>query len=643
MNKYRVLGAMFSVGIWALLFAAACWSAPAPSGTATKPGATAAPTRMAPNAPVPSNTVVVVHWAAGHLMPPDRLLPVFARQFNESDRRIASGKRIQVRPVLVDSPTQTDVLVTSVQRGSVAGSSRSEFSMPELGEPTVVTPVTDHWLAQLNYRAGGTVVDLSSTEELAIAWTGVATYRGMAECLGWPNKPIGYADILALRRDPKGWASCPKARAEWGQEPLMSFSDPNSSSTGRSVLFSLYSVGAGKPANQLSPADVADPKVTQFVRDFQKGVDHYVPNTLVLQTKMARGYSHLYWVAEDVLVQLYQGKVPVYAQPGHRPEPLPGNDMVFIYPKEGSVAHNNPAGIVRAPWVSTEQTEAARQWIAFLREDAQQQAFMAEGFRPATRLPYACPICSAFGIDPNMPAAVMNPVDPAAGLAIVEAWDVVKKPGIVNFVVDVSGSMQGQKLETAKRGLIQALDGLAQNTRVGLVTFGSTSNTIVPIAPFAESKFRIAQEVNKLQASGGTALYDALERAILAADQASSEEDSIRGVVILTDGQATGGLRWLHDIVAMASREEKPIGQFRGAERETFGIEAGSGRQVKKEEIMGLGLKLKTRHPVHIFFVGIGDADGEIGRILAEATSSAYVQTTERSLENVLATFGKYF
>lgn len=638
------------VAFIAAALGASCLSGQSPrsgGGASTKgaPSATvAAPTTVAPNAPAPPNTVAVVHWAAGHLMPsdPPRLLPVFARQFNEAGHRTASGKRIEVRPVLVDSATQASALVTSIQRGAVTGAGRSEFSMPELGEPTIVTPVADHWLSEVNYRAGQTVVDLSRTEELAIAWTGIATYRGMAECLGWPNKEIGYADIVALRHNPRGWASCPTAKAEWGQQPLMSYSDPNSSSTGRSVLFALYSAAAGKSADRLSRADVADPRVVQLVQNFQKGVDHYVPNTLVLQTKMARGYSHLYWIAEDVLVQLYQGKVPVYAQPGHKPQSLPGNDMVFIYPKEGSVAHNNPAGIVQAPWVTAEQEEAARQWIAFLREDARQQAFMAEGFRPATRLPYACPICPAYGLDPNKPSAVLSPINPAAGVAIVEAWEDVKKPGIVNFVVDISASMRGAKLDQAKQGLIQALDGLAKNTSAGLIAFNDRVSPLVPIAPIGDNKFKIAQEVNKLQASGGTALFDALERAIIAADQAPGDADTIRGVVILTDGQATAGQRWMHDVISMVSRSERPVTKFEGRENVPKGADE-TGVEVAKQEITGTALRLRTRYPIHVFFVGVGEADLEIGRILAEATNSGFQGTTEKSLANVLTTFGKYF
>ena len=35
----------------------------------------------------------------------------------------------------------------------------------------------------------------------------IAMPQPMAEALGWPDKPLGFADILALSQDPEGWAA----------------------------------------------------------------------------------------------------------------------------------------------------------------------------------------------------------------------------------------------------------------------------------------------------------------------------------------------------------------------------------------------------------------------------------------------------
>ena len=56
----------------------------------------------------------------------------------------------------------------------------------------------------------------------------------------------------------------------------------------------------------------------------------------------------------------------------------------------------------------------------------------------------------------------------------------MKKPAIVTFVVDVSGSMEGEPLEQVKDGLTSLLDAMAgtgdteADNQVGLVTFSST-------------------------------------------------------------------------------------------------------------------------------------------------------------------------
>jgi Ca-activated chloride channel family protein len=559
-----------------------------------------------------------------------------AADFAAQRRKTASGKQIEVKPVLVNSGRQAEVLSQSALRGLLTDTT--------LEPPTIVTPSVSHWLALTNAQAGRTVVDLGKTEDLAIAWTGLATYKEMAQCLGWPNREIGYDDIQRLRQDPQGWASCPGAKVEWGRTPLMPFSDPLTSSTARSILFGMYATAVGKPADRpLSQTDVADSRAITTVREFQKGVDHYVADTLILQTKMTAGpgYGHLYWIEENTLVQLYQGKASVAAGTGTRTEPLQ-REMVFIYPKQGSIAHNHPAGLVDAPWVDPEQVDAARQWIAYLREDAQQRAFMQDGFRPATQLAVADPISSKFGLDPAGPKHVLAPPEPDAVASMMDQWGEVKKPGIVTFVVDVSGSMQGKKLDQAKQGVARALDGISKNTSVGFLTFSDSIKTSIPVAAIDANKYRVSEEAQRMVAAGQTGLYDAIAEGVRLTDQAQGADDTIRGVVVLTDGQANVGRLWLQDLVTMSSRQEVAITSFQGRENISDGQDA-QGRTVPKKDILGTSLKLKTAHPIHVFFVGVGEADLEIGRILAESTGSAYQGTVENDLAAVLEKFGKYF
>src|SRR5205823_1835863 len=106
-------------------------------------------------------------------------------------------------------------------------------------------PVAEHWLFDINATLGQTAVETDQAKSLASIWIGIATFRDMAECLGWPSQALGYEDIIALASSPQGWGSRACARVEWGPRPLLAYTDPNSSSTGRSVLFTLPSIAIG--------------------------------------------------------------------------------------------------------------------------------------------------------------------------------------------------------------------------------------------------------------------------------------------------------------------------------------------------------------------------------------------------------------
>jgi hypothetical protein len=348
---------------------------------------------------------------------------------------------------------------------------------------------------------------------------------------------------------------------------------------------------------------------------------------------------------EDNLIHLDEGTETAYIN-GEKVKPPPIEQrMVMIYPKEGSMPRSNCACIVQSSWVSEEQAQAAQPWIAFLRDDQRQRSFMAAGFRPGTDISLSDPsskITTEFGLDPSKPTVVLNPAltDPAVAAAIDDSWVDVKRPGIVTFVMDVSGSMMGPKLDKAKAGLIRALDAMARNNQVGLVAFDETIRTQIPVGPL-DQKFAIVEVTKDLRARGETALYDAIKAAIALSDAAEGDPNAIRAVVVLTDGQANRGQIRLDDLVDLMSRNERPV-EFSGLAGEMGRDD--QGRIVSSESIIGTGLAIPTRYPVQIFFIGIGaDADLNIGRILAEATGAEFQGVTEDDLANVLAEFSEYF
>lgn len=594
--------------------------------------------------------LLIVHWSNSHLMR-DGLLEEMAADFNDADHETAAGQPIEVVVVKCDSVDQVNDLVSRVKGAGRAEDSCSTSGGVPSGNPTIITPQSGDWLVDLNAKAGRQVVDVQAAEHIAETWLGIVTYRDMAACLGWPDEQLGYADIIELSARPEGWQSagiC--AETNWGSRPLLAFTNPGTSTTGRNVLVSLYSIAAGKRPAELTTADVQRPDVVQYVSDFQDLVDHYMPGTNPLNTKIRQGrsYGHFFLLPEDNLMSLCRGNETATGPDGDTVRLPPVTDMVMLFPKEGSVLNSNPAAIVDAPWVTAESRDAAEQWIDHLHADGAQRTFAASGFRPTggSSVQIDAGEFAACGLSATPPTAQIEPgeLQPDVLAEIMGSWGRVKNPAIVTFVVDISGSMEGQTLDDVKLGLTDLLDAMVDSNsdgsgdQVGLVTFNGQIRAQLAPAPLAEARFDIGDEINRMEASGNTALYDAIERAISLTDQAPGEPDATRAVVVLSDGAATAG-RCLSDLIAMMSTTEQTV--------ELCGLRRDEARTVDGdipiEEVVGDRLVVEHDNDVQIFFLGFGEADVNIGRLLAEATGAEYQASTSDNLAAVIEGLSGYF
>ncbi len=125
-------------------------------------------------------------------------------------------------------------------------------------------------------------------------------------------------------------------------------------------------------------------------------------------------------------------------------------------------------------------------------------------------------------------------------------------------VIDVSGSMSGEKIQQAKSALIQLLGSLRQGDRFRLVAFsggvrryaqGWTSVT-------TDARHDAESWIRSLDAEGGTNIAGALTEAFAE----SPAEQSLGVVVFLTDGQASTGET---DPERIVERAEQGRGRFR--------------------------------------------------------------------------------
>ena len=153
----------------------------------------------------------------------------------------------------------------------------------------------------------------------------------------------------------------------------------------------------------------------------------------------------------------------------------------------------------------------------------------------------------------------------------------------------------------------------------------------------------IADAVQKLNIGGGAALYDAIKVGIEMTDLAEGDPDAIRALLVLTDGQANKGTTGIDDLIIMISLpNEVPIKEFQGFDGKSPAIDE-NGTTVNIKDIIGTGLATDTRYPVQIFFIAIGEADLDIGRLLAGATGAEFQGVAKDDLANVLEELSKYF
>src|SRR5690606_29929519 len=104
----------------------------------------------------------------------------------------------------------------------------------------------------------------------------IAMPRPMAEALGWPDEPLGWADVLDLAREGGGWGA--RGHPEWGAFRLGK-TNPNFATGGLAALIAQAYAATGRSAG-LSGEDLDAPAVDEFARGVESAVVHYGDTTL---------------------------------------------------------------------------------------------------------------------------------------------------------------------------------------------------------------------------------------------------------------------------------------------------------------------------------------------------------------------------
>lgn len=477
------------------------------------------------------------------------LITELARVYNEADNEVG-GQCVFVRP-------------RSKASGAAASLLAQGWPEPEAnGEPPVIwSPAASGWGAIVNQRLADQGQPPVATESRPFMLTPlvIAMPEPMADALGYPETPIGFADIVALAEDPEGWAKF--GHPEWGPFRLGK-TNPNFSTSGLNFTVAQYYAATGKTTD-LTVEDLERPDVEAFAEGVESSVVHYGDITMTFLNNWfradARGTALTYVsavaVEEKSIIDYNAGNPDGVLAPGEEPRP-PKVPLVAVYPREGTLYSDNPLIVLDAPWVDEAETEAARSFLDFVLRPENQAKVLEFGFRPGNpSVPVAAPIVAANGVDPDQPQAVLDVPEPEVLVRVLDKWAEQRKTARVMLVIDVSGSMAEEaaagstdtKLDLAKRAAIASLDEFKDDDQVGLRIFstdlpdGAFYLDLLPVAPIGPQRQALADRIDGLVPVQGTPLYD-VTAASYTAMVDTFDPALINAVVLLTDGRNDDGI-----------------------------------------------------------------------------------------------------
>jgi Ca-activated chloride channel homolog len=432
--------------------------------------------------------------------------------FNQGGYKTKAGKPIYVDAIAEGSGECIDKIINDSQKADLVSPASEVFV--RLGN------------TEGRAKLGREVV--GPTRNLVLSPVVIGIWEPMAKALGWPDKPIGWSDVLGLATNNQGWAA--HGHPEWGKFKF-GHTHPEYSNSGLVSLFAIAYAAVGKTTS-LEINDLIDPKVGDFIKGIENSVLHYGSSTGFFAKKMfANGPRYLSAAVmyENLVVQSYSESNLAFP-------------VVAVYPKEGTFWSDHPVGIVDREWVTPEKREAAETYIKFLLDRPQQLTAIKYGFRPgSSEIPTGPPIDTAHGVDPRQPKTVLELPNTATVAAVRNLWFKNKRQARVTLVFDVSDNMNDRnKIAWARDGAQDLLSFMSDADSFSIMPFNSRILRDEEPQPLKDYRPGAEQILSSLFASGGCSLYDTLSLAYQRVQQQQEEDPSrIAAVVVLSDGKDT--------------------------------------------------------------------------------------------------------
>ena len=343
--------------------------------------------------------------------------------------------------------------------------------------------------------------------------------RSLADAWGWTNQPVTWQDV---------------ADKSAAGELHYAMTNPASSNSGFTALVGVAAAFSGS-ADALQSGEIP----TEALKAFFKGQTLTAGSSGWLAESYLRDQDRLDGMInyESVLLSLNDN-------------PELREKLELVYPQEGIITADYPVMLLNA-----DKRAAFDRLVDYLRSAPFQEEVMTRTMRRPVNTEVA--LGSVFPTDLLVELPFPNSAEVVNQL-VFSYLDEQRVPAHAFFVLDVSGSMEGERLSDLKRALVnltgqddsvtgQFARFLARE-RLTLMPFSDrledvrTFNISDPDAA-GEDMTQIRTYTDNLVAGGGTAIFSTLEEAYERARRAQRQDpDRYYSIVVLSDGDNTEGV-----------------------------------------------------------------------------------------------------
>ncbi|MGW0710796.1 substrate-binding and vWA domain-containing protein [Streptomyces sp. NPDC002643] len=411
-------------------------------------------------------------------------------------RVLASSELADMKPVLEQVEKSTGIKVRPTYMGTLD-------AVELLAEGRAKGAYDALWLSSNDYLrlrpdAAKQVVSETPVMSSPVA-IGVKTAT-MTE-LGWKAEDVTWADIE-------------KAVGDGGLTYGMT--DPARSNSGFSTLVSVAS-GLSGAQSALTDADVR--KATPRLKEFFEG------------QKLTSGSSG--WLAAA-----YDRRGDVDALLNYESVLKSRKDLTVIRPRDGVITADYPLSSLAS--TDKDVRDDVRRLSEALRTPDTQRLITNE----TLRRPVVASVPPATGLDTTRRRELPFPGSRSVADGLLDAYEnELRRPSRTVYVLDTSGSMEGDRLERLKSALTELTGDFRDREEVTLMPFGSEvksvrTHVVQPSDPKTGLE-GIREDTQELSADGDTAIYTSLQKAY--EHLGDGDRDTFTSIVLMTDGENTTG------------------------------------------------------------------------------------------------------